>query len=180
VNRQAPDLKIKGKNLGIDIGYKKLITTSDNKVYDAGLEEVYEKISRKKQGSKSFKKSLTERNNKINESINKIPLKKIKKIVVEKLRNVKKNSKGKIYKRFNNKLQRWSYSKVLSMLSLRCEESGILYKEINPAFTSQTCYKCGFRHKNNRLGEKFLCLNCGSSLDADYNASLNILALGSL
>jgi transposase len=66
------------------------------------------------------------------------------------------------------------------MLSLRCEELGIFFKEINPAYTSQTCSSCGFKHKNNRLGEKFLCLDCGNALDADYNASLNILALGSL
>jgi hypothetical protein len=83
-------------------------------------------------------------------------------------------------KQFNNKLQRWSYRKVFDMLSLRCEELGIFFKEINPAYTSQTCSSCGFKHKNNRLVEKFLCLDCGNALDADYNASLNILALGSL
>ena len=178
--KDAPDLKTKGKNVGVDIGYKKLIVTSENKKYDSGLEEVYEKISRKKQGSKGFKRTLRERDNKINESINKMPLPKIKALVVEDLKNVKHKSKGKIRKKFNNKLQRWSYSKVLNMLSLRCEELGILFKKVHPAYTSQKCCSCGFTHKNNRHGEKFLCLDCGKSLDADYNASLNILALGCL
>lgn len=46
--------------------------------------------------------------------------------------------------------------------------------------TSQICSSCGFKHKNNRYGEKFLCLKCKMNLDADHNAALNILALGSL
>ena len=178
--KDAPDLKTKGKTVGVDIGYKKLIVTSENKKYDTGLEDVYEKISRKRQGSKAFKRALKERDNKINESINKMPLSKIKTLITEDLKNVKQKSKGKIKKKFNNKLQRWSYSKVLNMLSLRCEEFGILFKKINPAYTSQKCCNCGFTHKNNRHGEIFLCVNCGEEKDADYNASLNILALGSL
>lgn len=178
--KETPELKLSGKTVGIDVGYKKLITSSENKVYDTGLERIYEKISRKKQKSKAFKRSLKERDNKINESINRMPLEGIKTLIVERLKDVKRGSKGRIYKKFNNKLQRWSYRKVFDMLSLRCEELGVFFKEVNPAYTSQTCSSCGFKHKNNRLGEKFLCLDCGNTLDADYNASLNILALGSL
>ena len=45
----------------------------------------------------------------------------------------------------------------------------------NRLYTSQTCSKCGFVHKLNRKNETFLCRNCGYTLDADYNASKNIL-----
>ena len=178
--KSTPDLKSKGSEIGLDIGYKKLIVTSEGKKYDTGLEKIYEKISRKKQGSKAFKRSLVERDNKINESINQLPFGQIKVIVAEDLKNVKHKSKRRIRKKFNNKLQRWSYSKVLNMLSLRCEESGIFFKKVPPAYTSQKCSSCGFTHKDNRSGEKFLCVNCKNNLDADYNAALNILALGSL
>ena len=178
--KESPEFKLSGDSIGIDIGYKKLIATSNNETYDTGLEVVYNKISRKKQGSKAFKRSLKERDNKVNESINKLPLEDIKVIIAEDLKNVKYKSKGKIYKKFNNKLQRWSYSKVLNMLSLRCEEQGIYFKKIDPAYTSQICSSCGFKYRDNRQGEKFLCLECGNALDADYNAAKNILALGSL
>jgi putative transposase len=178
--KKSPELKVCGKDVGIDIGYKKLIATSECEKFDTGLECVYEKISRKRQGSKSFKRSLVERDNKINESINLLPLKNIKVIVVEDLKNVKHKSSGRIRKRFNNKLQRWSYSKVLNMLSLRCEESGILFKKVNPAYTSQRCGSCGSIHKENRKAENFLCLDCGYVADADFNAATNILTLGSL
>lgn len=178
--KESPEFKLSGDSIGLDIGYKKLIATSDDKTYDTGLEPVYNKISRKKQGSKTFKRTLKERDNKINESINKLPLRDLKLIVVEDLKNVKHKSKGKIFKKFNNKLQRWSYSKVLNMLSLRCEEHGIYFNKVDPAYTSQTCSSCGFKHRDNRQGEKFLCLECKNALDADYNAAKNILALGSL
>jgi len=95
-----------------------------------------------------------------------------------KLKNIK--HKSKFSKKFNNKLQRWSYPKVLDKLSLRCEELGILFKKVNPAFTSQKCCSCGFTHKSNRLGENFLCVKCGFVFDADFNAAKNILVLGSL
>jgi len=178
--KEAPELKSQGDSIGIDIGYKKLIATSESKKIDTGLEGVYNKISRKKQGSKSFKRSLTERDNKIGQSINLLPFERVQKIVVEDLKGVKHRSKGKIFKKFNNKLQRWSYTKVLDKLSLRCEERGIFFMRVSPAYTSQKCCSCGFVHKDNRVSESFLCMNCGYVSDADYNAARNILALGSL
>lgn len=173
--KETTELKTEGKEIGLDCGYKKLLISSENKIYDCGLENVYEKISRKKQGSKSFKRALIERDNKINESVNNINLTDIKTIVVEDLKNVKKDSHGKIRKEFNNKLQRWSYSKVLNKLHLLCEREGIEFIKVNPAFTSQTCSHCGFIHKDNRKLESFKCLNCGYETDADHNASVNIL-----
>lgn len=173
-----PELKTTGKQIGLDCGYKKLLISSENKKFDVGLEDVYKKISKKKQGSKSFYRALTERDNKINQSINLIGSDDIKTIVVEDLLDVKKNSKGKIRKSFNNKLQRWSYSKVLSKLSMNCEVSGVDFIKVNPAYTSQTCSRCGFKHKDNRSLESFTCLSCGFEIDADYNASINILHRG--
>jgi len=176
--KDAPEIKLQGNDIGLDCGYKKLLISSENKTYDVGLESVYEKIARKKQGSKNFKDALIERDNKINQSINQINFKELKTIVAEDLKHVKSNSKGKINKKFNNKLQRWSYSKVLDRLSLICEEAGINFKKVNPAYTSQTCSACGHIDKNNRNNEKFLCLCCGYKTDADYNASVNILHRG--
>lgn len=176
--KDKSELKSFGNEIGLDCGCKKLLISSENKIFDQDLESVYNKIARRKQGSKNFKQSLIERNNKINESINKIKFDELKTIVVEDLKNVKKNSKGKINKKFNNKLQRWSYSKVLNKLSLVCEESGINLIKVNPAYTSQTCSNCGSIHKESRNGEKFKCVDCSFEIDADLNASINILHRG--
>ena len=178
--KEAPELKSEGKEIGVDIGYKKLIATSDSEKFDTGLEVVYEKIARKKQGSNAFRRALKERDNKIGESVNLLSFGELKTVVTEDLKSVKHKSRGRVFKKFNNKLQRWSYLKVLDKLSLRCEEHGVSFKKVNPAYTSQTCCSCGFRHKNNRKSASFLCLRCGMKMDADYNASINILHLGAL
>ncbi|MYB30262.1 MAG: transposase, partial [Cenarchaeum sp. SB0663_bin_5] len=42
------------------------------------------------------------------------------------------------------------------------------------AYTSQRCYSCGYTHKDNRDGRKFLCKKCGYTYHADCNAGSNI------
>lgn len=50
---------------------------------------------------------------------------------------------------------------------------------VNPAYTSQACSHCGHISRKNRTTQaKFCCQKCGLTLNADYNASLNILRKG--
>lgn len=177
--KRTPEVKEIGKTIGIDQGYKKLLVTSDNQRIGSDFEKYYEKIARKKQGSNAFKRALIERDNKINELINKeLDLSTLREIVIEDLRGIKQGTKGKIRKKFNNKLQRWVYAKCVNKLDMFCEEEAVLLTHRPPAYTSQRCNVCGFIHKNNRKGEKFLCLNCGNEMDADWNASLNLSQMG--
>jgi len=44
--------------------------------------------------------------------------------------------------------------------------------------TSQRCSACGATFEKSRNGEKFICVVCGHSEDADLNASKNILHRG--
>lgn len=167
----------RGKTIGVDCGYKELAVTSEGQSLDDGLEQVYEKISRKKQGGNAFKRALIERDNLINQSLNKIDLSDVKEVVVEDLKNVKHKSKGKIKKTFMNKLQRWSYPKVLVKMQHLAEEAGILFTKVNPAYTSQKCCKCGVICKSNRKGKNYKCA-CGNEIDADLNAAINISHMG--
>ena len=51
--------------------------------------------------------------------------------------------------------------------------------EVNPAYTSQTCYRCGHVDKANRLTQsQFKCVRCEHEDNADINAALNIKASG--
>jgi IS605 OrfB family transposase len=176
--KDAPAIKTKGKTIGLDCGYKKLLIDSDGQIYDKNLEEIYNKISRKQQGSKTFKKSLIERDQKINESVKSIDLTDVKSLIGEDLKNVKHKSKGKIAKKFNNKLQRWSYAKVLNKLEMICESLGVLMIRVDPAYSSQTCHVCHHTDKASRDGEYFKCTACDASFDADHNAARNILFRG--
>lgn len=171
------ELKTIGKSIGLDSGYKKLLVTSENQFIGQEFESIYNKISRKKQKSKAFNKALIERNNLINQVVNKqLDISNVKELIIENLKSVK--HKSKFSKKFNNKLQRWTYPKVINKLERICEENGVLFTKINPAYTSQTCSKCGAIDKTNRRGESYQCKACGINIDADYNAAINILHRG--
>lgn len=60
-----------------------------------------------------------------------------------------------------------------------CELHGIRVGLVNPAYTSQTCSRCGCRSKEGRhtRGE-FVCPECGLYIHADINAGKNICQWG--
>lgn len=178
--KETPVKKNEGNVIGIDTGIKKLIVDSSGNEYGKNIEPLMNKIQRKKQGSNAFKKALKERDYYINKTVKEIPFNETKIIIMENIKNIKKNTKKekRLNKQFRSKLQRWTYSRLISRIQQLSEESGVHYQLVNPAYTSQTCNKCGFVHKLNRNGEIFKCGNCGYTLDADLNASLNILNLG--
>lgn len=175
--KEEPIKKKTGDVIGIDQGYKNLITCSSKKVIGDKISNLYQKISRKKQGSKSFKRSLIERNNYINQCINSdLNILNLKELIIEDLKKVK--HKSKFSKKVNNKLQRWVYSKVVCKLEFICQENGVLLTKVNPAYTSQRCSCCGYVNKENRKASQFKCLQCGIKIDADYNAAINISRMG--
>lgn len=173
---ETPKLKNNGKELGLDLGYNKLITTSDGEIIGTEMKQLYSKISNKKQNSKSFKRSLKERDNKTNYFCNRLNISSIKVLIVENLLNLKQNSS--LHREVMNKVQRWSYLNTLDKLDRMCEENGVLFTRINPAWTSQECSSCGTTDKLNREGEIYSCNHCKIEMDADLNAAINILRRG--
>ena len=173
---ESTTIKQTGISVGADCGYKKLLVLSDGQIIGKSLEDQYLKITKKKQGSKNFKQSLVERDKLINQELNKINLTQINHIVIEDLKNVK--HKSKLYKKVNNKLQRWTYPNVINKLERLCQENGIRLSKVNPAYTSQICSRCGTLDKSSRKGEVFKCTSCNLEIDADFNASINILQRG--
>ena len=50
---------------------------------------------------------------------------------------------------------------------------------VNPAYTSQTCSRCGHVHTDNRKNQsEFVCQACGLAINADFNAAINISRAG--
>lgn len=178
--KQSPTIKNIGKNLGIDIGIKKLMVDSDGNKYGENFESLMNKIQRKQQGSKAFKRALIERDCYINKTAKELPFEDTKIIIVERIKNIKKNTKKekRLNKEFRSKFQRWTYPKLIGRIQQLAEVGGVHCQLIDPAYTSQTCNVCGFVHKSNRNGDLFKCRNCGYTMDADWNASLNILNRG--
>ena len=67
-----------------------------------------------------------------------------------------------------------AWGMLVSYLVYKCHE----VVKVNPAYTSQTCHRCGHKDSKNRSGRQFVCRHCGNQADADVNAALNIRALG--
>jgi putative transposase len=176
--KETPPVCSEGSSIGVDCGYRKLLVCSDGQMPGPDFHLHCGRIARKQRGSKACRRSLSERDNRTGEAVNSLDLSGVSRVVVERLHSVKKNSKGRFRKSFNNKLQYWSYRQCLSKLQSRCERSGICFCEVDPAYTSQTCSSCGHVDRNSRKGEQFLCTRCGMSLDADFNASRDILMRG--
>jgi len=178
--KETPKKKKEGKIIGVDIGIKKLITTSEKEFLGKDIEKLIQKIQRKQQGSKAFKRVLKERDYYINQTVKQLDWSQLKKIVMENIKNIKKNIKRdrKLSKEVRSKFHWWTYSRLLRRIQELAEISGVHCQLVNPAHTSQTCSQCGYVHKLNRVGEIFKCRNCGYTADADWNASLNILNLG--
>ncbi|MBI9095255.1 MAG: transposase [Sphaerochaeta sp.] len=73
--------------------------------------------------------------------------------------------------------QGWSMFKV--MLEYKQKERGGTLVLVDPAYTSQTCSACGVVDKLSRCSQAvFLCRSCGYTINADLNASINILRAG--
>ena len=82
------------------------------------------------------------------------------------------SKKKNVSRKQRNRFATWSKGLLLERLSIKLAEKGIKETIVNPAYTSQVCCKCN--HLGNRKGKEFKCLNCSISIDADFNASINI------
>jgi transposase len=172
---EIPDPKpvIQGKILGIDIGKNNVISCSNgfmsvpNK-HGHDLNSIISIMSRRKKGSKGFRRSSEHRTNYINWSINKLNLDGVQVVNRE---NIKYLRKGK---RTARGMSHWTYASIFDKVDTACEERGVLVRKLNPTYTSQRCSKCGWVRKGNRKGKWFRCDKCSLSIDSDLNASLNL------
>ena len=71
-----------------------------------------------------------------------------------------------------------AWSAFFAQLSSKAEGAGRQLVKVNPAYTTQTCSRCGHRQKMPLSERVYHCPCCLLSLDRDVNAARNILALG--
>ncbi|MCI0500125.1 MAG: transposase, partial [Epsilonproteobacteria bacterium] len=193
-----------GKPIGVDVGVKVFAYTSENiaikhinlKKEIANVIKAQKVLSRRKKGSanrvkakaKLAKKHLKLKN-KRNDFLHKITktLSENQTVAVEnlKIKNMSKQAKGSIEnpnmrasakRGLNRSILQQSWGKFFELLEYKLERNGGKLVRVDPKFTSQKCSCCGHIEKENRLKQaQFICKNCGNTLNADYNASINIL-----
>lgn len=170
--KERPEKKKVGEIIGIDTGYRSLLATSNGELIGTELKD---KIKRAGKRRKSFHHYIE---TEINRNLKKLNLDDIRTVVVENLKNVKKNKSGKFSRYSNRLLSFWHYNQALSRLRQLCEEEGVSVQIKSPYKTSQRCPYCGKIDRRNRNGERFICINCGYKENADIVGALNLKALG--
>ena len=182
--------------VGIDLGIKDLVITSDGEKYsnpkeilkrEKQLKMIQKKLSRQVKGSNNYNKTkmiLARIHSKIKNSrkhnmitiINKI-VKEHDIIVSEKL-NVKGISS-------NHHLAKAvldaSFNKICELLKWKTKLQGKYYYQVDTFYpSSKMCSHCGSKTEvtNNLSIRSWECTNCGNKNDRDINASINIMFEG--
>ena len=183
------------KQVGIDLGLKDFVITSDNKrfknnrytkKYAKQLKKAQQHLSRKQKGSNGFEKQKL-KVAKIHEKIASCRLDTLHKvsrqlvnqydlISVEDL-----NVKGMIK---NHKLSKHiadaSWGNFVTLLQYKCNWYGKQLIKVNRFFpSSKCCSECGWINQDLNLSiREWTCNSCGVIHDRDENASRNILKEG--
>lgn len=175
--KQQEKLKNK-KSVGIDQGFKSLISTVDtngNSYHSSScphghtIESICRKISKIQKGTKAFKRAQEHRTNHINYTINKF-FKLNNDISSVHFEEVKNLNKGKSR---NRVMQAWTYRDIMLKFESKCLDLNIKFVKENSVYKSQRCSECGFVHIDNRFNSDFQCLKCGYSDNADLNSARN-------
>ena len=179
-----------GKYVGIDRGINKIAVCSDNRFFGGShikqVSNKYEQLRSRLQSAntKSAKrhlKKISKKENSFRADANHCISKQIANtiesgttILLEDLTgirnrcNFKKNERKQVHK--------WNFYQLEQFLTYKAASKGIVVKHIDARYTSQRCSKCGHTEKANRSSQSvFKCKHCNFSLNADLNASRNII-----
>ena len=99
--------------------------------------------------------------------------------VLEDLSNVRKATE-RVRRKDRYVSVSWSYFDLEQKLMYKAQMHGQKIIKVNPAYTSQTCPKCGHVHKGNRDKSRhiFKCLNCGYQSNDDRIGAMNLYRMG--
>ena len=179
------------EEIGIDLGVKHFAICSDGTIYDLpDISEIENKIKRiNRTMSKQDKKSKNFLKNKI----------KLQEMYLS-IRNIRDDAQNKIVKDIINKhpkfitieklciedmlqnrilshsIQKQSFYAFSQKLKNKCNKNGIELRQVSKYFpSSKTCSECGCINHDLQLKDRvFKCKECGSIVDRDLNASINL------
>ena len=182
--------------VGIDLGIKDLLITSDGEVinnekltykYEKKLAKLQRQFAKKKKGSNNWNKQrikIARLHEKIT-NIRKDNLHKISYTLVKENQFIFSedlNIKGMV-KNHNlaKSIHDCSWYELTRQISYKSEWNGRIYKKVNRYFpSSQLCNICNYKNTDTKnLSVRFwTCPQCGTLHDRDKNASINILNEG--
>jgi putative transposase len=201
--REVEDVKPSGDFVGVDRGIRKLAVTSDNRFFGGSrikrLSEIYERLrgelqSKGTRSARTHLKKINRCERLMRKDINHCIAKKIVEglkpgttIVLEKLTGIRggarklnaeerKEGKKTLRKPQRKEVNKWNFFQLEQFLTYKSLARGCNVEYVDARYTSQRCSKCGHIARSNRKCQSlFKCKKCGFQLNADLNASRNIV-----
>ena len=181
--------------VGIDLGVKDFVITSDGEVFEnlhfkksevSKLKKLQKSLSRKKDRShnknkariklaKAYEKITNRKTNYLHYVVNQL-LNENQVIVMEDL-NIKGMMKNH---KLAESIQEMNFGEFRRMLEYKASWYGKNLVFIDRFYpSSKRCNHCGYINKELKLSDRqWVCPECGSLIERDYNAALNILDEG--
>lgn len=198
-----PEVKPPPDILGVDFGVINIATDSDGQTFSGadiertrhyyfGLRQTLQhKASAQSKGGKRprsirrLSKRLSNREANFKRHANHIISKQlvrkaqdsVRGLAIEDLTHIRSRTRFRRSQRA--RMSGWSFAQLRQFLAYKAKLAGVQLTLVDPRHTSQTCSACGHCAKGNRKSQAdFVCVSCGHSLNADFNAAKNIRGRG--
>ena len=182
--------------IGVDMGVKNIAVDSDGEFFSGDKVEINRKrllrlrSSLQSRGTKSAKrklKKLSGREHRFRTNVNHC----VSKRIVEKAKGSERAIAIEDLSGINDRITArhvrqsgrmgWSFFQLRKFIEYKSLLMGVRVLVVCPRYTSQSCSKCGHTtHLNRTSQDKFVCISCGHTSNADFNASKNIRSKGLL
>lgn len=179
VSKETPKIRKPKSFIGVDVGMKHSIVTSEGHL-GHGLSTVVRRQKHKSAERQRQKHRISDRGRTEVKQL----LDREAKIVMRRSQKIGAGIAVEDPKRLANlragSLHGWARSYFANRLHVLGKENGVLVVDVNPYQTSITCSSCGNVNKQSRVSrDAFVCKGCGYSAHADVNAAVTISQKGS-
>ena len=188
--REAPPLQAVDDILGVDLGMCNVATDSTGEQFTGSV--VRQKRSRfvarraalQRRGTRSAKRRLQKMRRRearymrdVNHRISKTLVAKAatsrKALALEDLTGIREAGTVRREQRYER--HAWAFYQLRTFLTYKAAWAGVEVSLVDPAYTSQTCSRCGHCEPANRHSQaSFRCRRCGFAAHADENSAINI------
>ena len=181
-----PKQSVGTADLGIDLGLKSLAAFSDLALENVEAKKFYRHMedrlataqrAKKKRQVRTIHAMIANRRRDHHHQLSTLLVRQYGAIFVG---NV--NATGLAQTKMEKSVLDAGWSQLRTMLQYKCDSAGVLFGEINEAFSTQDCSVCDARSGPKGMKDlgirEWTCLHCGTTHDRDRNAAMNILRRG--
>ncbi|GGZ89762.1 transposase [Streptomyces spiroverticillatus] len=176
--------------VGVDRGIVNLATTSDGTDYQGRRVGRYRRWQARKRAelqakrTRSAKQRLKKRakkearhathlNHRIAKTVVAVAQRTGRGIALEELRGIR--DRVTVPRDQRARLSSWPFHQLGAFIAYKCRRNGVPFVEVDPAYTSQRCPRCGHTERANRpTREHFTCRRCGLAGPSDHVAGINV------